>query len=269
MADTALALRSGSGGAAGSVWTASGRVAKASIAIVAFLVVWEVAPRVGVIDSIFLPPFSRVVTTWIELAVNGQLWQHLGASLGRSLAGFLIAAVLAVPLGVVIGWYRHAAELLGPLLEIFRNTAALALLPVFVLLLGLGETSKVALIVFACTWPILLNTISAVRTVEPLLVKSARSLGFSSPAVFTKVVLPASVPAVFTGIRLAGANAILVLVAAEMAGAKSGLGYLINTSQYNFQVPEMYAGIVTIALLGLAFNHVLVTVEGRLSRWRT
>lgn len=252
-------------------WVASGltgRVLTSSAAIVVFLLVWEIVPRAGIVDSIFLPPFSRVLSTWIELAGNGQLWQHLGASLGRSLAGFLIAVVLAVPLGLVIGWYRVADSLLSPLLEVFRNTAALALLPVFILLLGLGESSKISLIVFACTWPILLNTISAVRTVDPLLLKSARSLGFRQFELFTKVVLPASVPTVFTGVRLAGANSILVLVAAEMSGAKAGLGYLINTSQYNFQVPQMYAGIITISLLGLAFNYLLVTTERRLSRWR-
>jgi NitT/TauT family transport system permease protein len=248
--------------------TAVGRAVKSSAAIVAFLAVWEAVPRIGLADSIFLPPLSRVVATWFELAGNGQLAEHLASSLGRSLAGFLIATAIAVPLGVLIGWYRLADELLSPLLEVFRNTAALALLPVFVLLLGLGETSKISLIVFACTWPVLLNTISAVRTVDPLLVKSARSLGFSSLPVFAKVVLPAAVPTVFTGIRLAGANSILVLVAAEMAGAKAGLGYLINASQYNFQVPEMYAGIITISLLGLAFNQVLITIERRLSRWR-
>ena len=245
------------------------RVLKSSAAIVVFLLVWELAPRIGLADGIFLPPFSEVLGQWVQLAANGQLWENLGASLGRSVAGFGIAIVVAVPLGVVIGWYRLVGELLNPLLELFRNTAALALLPVFVLLLGLGESSKIALIVFACTWPILLNTISAVRTVDPLLIKSARSLGFGSTAVFTKVVLPAAVPMVFTGIRLAAANSILVLVAAEMVGAKAGIGYLINTSQYNFQVPQMYAGIITISLLGLAFNQTLVTLERRLSRWRS
>lgn len=244
------------------------RAAKATIGIIAFLLVWEAAPRLGLVDRIFLPPFSEVATTWIKLVASGQLEQHLGASLARSLAGLVIAIVIAVPLGLLIGWYRLAGELLNPLLELFRNTAALALLPVFVLLLGLGETSKISLIVFACTWPILLNTINGVRTTDPLLTKSARSLGFTSLQLFTKVVLPGAVPTIFTGIRLAAANSILVLVAAEMVGAKAGLGYLITTSQYNFQVPQMYAGIITISLLGLTFNQILSALERRLSRWR-
>ncbi|GAA4847760.1 ABC transporter permease [Saccharopolyspora rosea] len=266
MADTTITRPAPS--AAVRVGRLSGRAAKSSVAILVFLAVWEAAPRTGLVDSIFLPPFSRVARTWFALAADGQLWENLGASLGRALAGFLLAALVAVPLGLLIGWYRLADELLTPLLEVFRNTAALALLPVFVLLLGLGETSKISLVVFACVWPILLNTISGVRTVDPLLVKSARSLGFRPVQVFAKIVLPASVPTVFTGIRLAAASSILVLVAAEMVGAKAGLGYLINAAQYNFEVPDMYAGIVTISLLGLAFNRALTALERRLSRWR-
>ncbi|MFJ7591989.1 ATP-binding cassette domain-containing protein [Streptomyces sp. NPDC097617] len=175
---------------------------------------------------------------------------------------------IAVPLGLLIGWYRPVAVLLGPLLEVFRNTAALALLPVFVLLLGIGETSKVSIVVYACVWPVLLNTISAVGNADPTLVGLARSMDLSTPRLFQKVILPSSVPAVFTGIRLAGAVSILVLVAAEMIGAKAGLGYLINASQYNFAIPQMYAGIVTISAIGVAFNQLLVTVERRLSTWR-
>ncbi|MDD6793770.1 MAG: ABC transporter permease subunit, partial [Thermobifida fusca] len=148
------------------------------------------------------------------------------------------------------------------------NTAALALLPVFVLLFGIGETSKIALVVYACTFPILLNTITGVRTVDPLLVKAAVSLGFSPVSVFTKVVLPAAVPSVFTGIRMAGTSSILVLVAAEMVGARSGLGYLVQASQLNFQITHMYAGIIAIAAVGLLLNQLLVSLERRFSRWR-
>ncbi|MFI5668596.1 ABC transporter permease [Streptomyces sp. NPDC051704] len=239
-----------------------------SAAILALLALWEAAPRLGLVDSTFLPPVSEVAAAWWELAGNGQLAEHTQASLVRSFGGFGIAVVVAVPLGLLIGWYRPVAVLLGPLLEVFRNTAALALLPVFVLLLGIGETSKVSIVVYACVWPILLNTISAVGNADPTLIRLARSMDLSTPRLFQKVILPASVPAVFTGIRLAGAVSILVLVAAEMIGAKAGLGFLINASQFNFAIPEMYAGIVTISAIGVAFNQLLVTVERRLSLWR-
>ncbi|MGW1887031.1 ABC transporter permease [Streptomyces sp. NPDC001970] len=239
-----------------------------SAAVVALLLMWETAPRLGLVDATFLPPFSDVAVAWWELLSDGQLADDVRASLVRSFSGFGLAVAVAVPLGLLIGWYRPVADLLGPLLEVFRNTAALALLPVFVLLLGIGETSKISIVVYACTWPILLNTISAVRNADPTLVKLARSMDLSAPRMFQKVILPSSVPAIFTGIRLAGAVSILVLVAAEMIGAKAGLGYLINASQYNFAIPQMYAGIITISAIGVIFNQVLVALERRLSSWR-
>ncbi|MGW5847828.1 ABC transporter permease [Streptomyces sp. NPDC055254] len=258
----------GPAGPAAKVLGALRATALHSAAVLALLALWETAPRLGLVDATFLPPFSDVAVAWWELLGNGQLGQHARASLVRSFGGFGIAVAVAVPLGLLIGWYRPVAALLGPLLEVFRNTAALALLPVFVLLLGIGETSKVSIVVYACVWPVLLNTISAVSNADPTLVKLARSMDLSTPRLFQKVILPSSVPTIFTGIRLAGAVSILVLVAAEMIGAKAGLGYLINASQFNFAIPEMYAGIVTISAIGVAFNQLLVGVERRLSVWR-
>lgn len=247
----------------------AGAVASRLVAVTTLAVVWEVLPRVGLVNSIFLPPLSEVLVAWWHLVQSGELIDHAQASLGRSLAGFGLAVAAAIPLGLLIGWYKPVATVLTPLLEVFRNTAALALLPVFVLVLGLGETSKVAIICYACSWPILLNTVSGVRTVDPLLIKSARSLGLGSLRLFQKVVLPAAVPTIFTGVRLAGAYSILILIAAEMVGAKAGLGYLINYAQYNFAVPDMYAGIITISAIGLIVNQLLIITERRFSTWRT
>lgn len=244
------------------------RLLRATAVVAAFLALWETAPRVGLVDKVFLPPFSEVVGAWFTLAGNGQLAEHVSASLSRAVVGFAVAVLVSIPLGVAIAWYRPVAEFLNPILELFRNTAALALLPVFILILGIGETSKVALVIYAASFPILLNTISGVRTVDPLLIKSARSLGLSPVRLFQKVILPAAVPTIFTGLRMAAASSILVLIAAEMVGAKAGLGYLITASQFNFQIPNMYAGIVTIALVGVIVNGILVAIERRLSGWR-
>lgn len=242
---------------------------KRSIAIILFLALWEVLPRAGMVDPAFLPPFSLVLETGWQLVLNGQLFTHLQASLIRSVSGFLIAIAIAVPLGLAIGWYQPFSDLISPLLELFRNTAALALLPVFILFLGIGETSKIALVIYACTWPVLLNTVSGVRNVDPLLIKSARTMGLGPVKLFHKVILPAAVPTIFVGIRLAGAYSILILIAAEMIGAKAGLGYLINASQFNFQIPAMFFGIVIITVLGLIFNYGLLLIERRLTAWKT
>jgi NitT/TauT family transport system permease protein len=249
--------------------TLAGAIAQRGTAIAVLAAVWEVFPRLGLVDATFLPPLSQVVQAWWALAADGELAQHIQASMIRSLSGLGLAILIAVPLGLLIGWYKPVAVFLGPLLELFRNTAALALMPVFVLILGLGETSKISIIVYGCAWPILLNTISGVKTVDPLLVKSARSMGLSQLRLFQKVVLPAAVPTIFTGIRLAGAYSILILIAAELAGAKAGLGYLINYAQQNFDIGAMYAGIITISAIGLAINQSLVYLERRFSTWRT
>ncbi|MEH1031480.1 ABC transporter permease [Micromonospora profundi] len=266
--DAVAAAGPGAGGLAGRLLGLGGRALHRSVAIVALAVVWEGAPRLGLVDRVFLPPLSEVLVAWWELLRSGQLAEHVGASLTRSLAGLGLAVLTAIPLGLLIGWYRPLAELLSPLLEVFRNTAALALLPVFVLILGLGETSKIALVLYACSWPILLNTIAGVKGVDPLLIRSARSMGLNHLRLFQKVILPAAVPTIFTGIRLAGAYSILVLVAAEMVGAKAGLGYLINYAQYNFAIPDMYSGIITISAIGLVVNQLLVALERRFSTWR-
>jgi NitT/TauT family transport system permease protein len=248
--------------------TRAARLVRGAAGIVALAVLWEAAPRLGLVDPYFVSPLSEVAAAWWDLLVSGQLWTHLSASLVRSAAGFALALALAVPLGAAIAWYRPVRELVSPVLEVFRNTAALALLPVFVLILGIGEVSKVAIVVYACFFPILLNTISGVATVDQQLLRSARVLGLSPVTTFRKVVFPAALPTVFTGIRIAGASAVLVLIAAEMIGATAGLGYLINYSQYNFLIPQMYAAILTTSAVGLAVNYSLVALERRLSRWR-
>ena len=239
-----------------------------SLLLVALLSVWEAAPRLGLSDQVFLPPFSEVIAAGWQLAQTGELYEDVSASLLRALSGFLISVVLIVPLGLVVGWYARLGNLLNQFIEICRNTAPLALLPVFILLLGIGELSKITMVVYSCAWPLLLNTIAAVKQVDPLLIKSARTMGATPQQLFRKVILPASLPTIFVGIRLASASAMLVLVASEMVGAKAGLGYLIINSQYSFLIPQMYFGILGITVIGLAFNAVLEALERRFMRWK-
>jgi len=244
------------------------RALSRSIAIITLLAVWELLPRLHLVEPAFLPPLSEVLTTGWQLVRSGELFSHVRASLSRSLLGFALAIISGVPLGLLMGWYKGFERTVSPLLEALRNTASLALLPVFILLLGIGEASKISLIVYACSWPILLNTLSGVRNVDPLLVKFGRTMGLSPLQLFRKVILPAAVPTIFVGIRLAGATSLVVLVAAEMIGAKAGLGYLIIYSQYNFQIPHMYLGIITITSIGLLFNDLLQRLEARFTSWK-
>jgi NitT/TauT family transport system permease protein len=239
-----------------------------SVAIVAFLGLWELLPRLDWVSRSFLPPFSEVVRYLAGSLASGDLTRHILISLGRSAAGFSLALLVALPLGFLLGWFSGFERYVDPLLQLFRQTSAFALFPLFILLLGIGETSKVAIIFYGAQWPILLNTISGVKNVDPLLVKSARSMGVGHFDLFRKVVLPAALPTIFTGLRLAASFSILIIVAAETMGASAGLGYVLTNSQYNFDLPRMYAAIVTLALIGLGTNYLLVWLERRLTGWK-
>ncbi len=238
------------------------------VAIGAFLVVWEALPRLGLIDTFLLPPVSVVLKKLFSLAFSGDLNGHLMSSLRRSLSGFGLSIAIGIPLGVCMGWFKRFEKLVDPLLQVFRNTSILALFPVFILIFGLGEVSKVAIIFWGTIWPTLLNTISGVKSTDPLLVKSARSMGVSQIVLFWKVVIPAALPSILTGIRLSAANAVLILVAAEMLGANSGLGFFIFYSEQAYAIPEMYAGIVAISILGCMVNYTLIGFERRLTGWK-
>ncbi|OPY70428.1 MAG: putative aliphatic sulfonates transport permease protein SsuC [Syntrophorhabdaceae bacterium PtaU1.Bin034] len=242
--------------------------AKGLASIFIFLVLWEALPRTGIIDPAFLPPASRVVAAWLDLVGSGELFEHFFVSLQRAATGFVLALLIVIPLGIAIGWYKGFAKFIDPLIQTFRQTSALALFPVFILFLGIGELSKTAMVFWATQWPILLGTIGGVKYVDPLLIKFARSMGVKDVRLFSQVILPAAMPSILTGIRLGASYSILILVAAEMIGAKAGLGFMIINSQYNFEIPKMYAAILTIALFGLSVNYFLVWLERVIMAWK-
>jgi NitT/TauT family transport system permease protein len=240
-----------------------------SIALIAFVLVWEALPRLGVISPAYLSPPSVVVGAIARLVGSGEVWNHLGASAFRSLCGLLLAVAAGTVCGCALGWFQRIERIADPLYQLLRQVSAFALFPVFMLFLGIGESSKIAIIVWAAFWPVLLNTIAGVKQVERIFIDCARSMGATQQFIFTKVIFPAALPQILTGIRLAGAYSITALVAAEMIGARSGLGFYTLNSQETFQIPDMYAGIVLLALFGLLVNFALSLLERRLLRWRT
>lgn len=237
-------------------------------AILMFLVIWELIPRTGLLDRAFLPPFSEVGATFIKLLLSGELIKHTTVSLERAAMGYGLALLFAVPLGLMMGWFKWFEKIVDPLIQTLRNVPSLALLPIFILFLGIGQESKVAIIFWGSQWAILLNTISGVKNVEPILIKSAKSMGASHTILFRKVVLPAAIPSIFTGMRLSATHAIVLLIAAEMIGASSGLGYLILSAEYSFNIHNMYAGIIALALLGIIVNYTLLYFEQNTTKWK-
>jgi NitT/TauT family transport system permease protein len=206
--------------------------------VLAFFVVWEALPRFGVIDTLFLPAFSTTIHTLFDLTVSGKLLPHVVTSLQRSVIGFSLALFLAVPLGFLMGWYNKVERYTDLFVQSLRNTSTFALMPIFLLLLGLGESSKIAIIFYGASWQLLMNTISGVKSVDPIYIKAAKSMGVSDWDLFRKVILPASIPSIVIGARLGAKISLMVVIAAEMIGAKSGLGFFIQNAQFNFMVFE-------------------------------
>lgn len=238
------------------------------LAVTVFLLLWELVSQTGTLDPHFVPPPTTVFGALVSIVMSGVLLEHAIVSLQRSGWGYLAAILLGIPLGFAVGWFRTFDRYIDPLLQTFRQLPTMALFPVFIVLLGIGEISKIAIIAKAAVWVVLLCTISGVKTVDPLLIKSARSMGISKFDMFWKVVLPSAIPSVFTGLKLGGTSALIVLVSAEMLGATSGLGYLLTEYQLTFQIPEMYAVIVVMAILGLAVYYALSWLEKSVSHWK-
>lgn len=238
-------------------------------AIIFFLLAWQLASQSDIVDPSVIPSVTQVAAAIVQGFGDGGLLSNLLVSLSRSGIAFGAAVALAIPLGLFMGSFRRFEEIVDPLLQLFRQTSALAIYPIFILLLGLGETSKVAIIFWAAFFPVLLNTISGVKLVDRRLIEMARVFGASRRAVFNRVVLPGATPAIFVGLRLSATTSLLLLVAAEMIGAKQGLGFLIINAQYNFQIPLMFAAIVLLALIGLATNYALLLLQAWFCRWES
>lgn len=236
-------------------------------ALVTFAVLWQVSSTFGWINPAIFPPLDRVILALVNGFVSGPLLGDVAISLQRSGIAFAAAVAVGIPLGLFMGQVSIIERILDPILQLFRQTSALALYPVFILILGLGETSKVFVIFWATLFPILLATIGGVKQVDGKLVEMARVYGAGRLRTFRSIVLPGALPQIFVGLRLSATTALLLLIAAEMIGANSGIGFQVMNAQYNFQIQLMFAAILLLALLGLAANFILEVLQRRLCGW--
>ncbi len=241
-------------------------------AITAFLALWSLLSGAVVVlklfNPIFLPGPWLVLGNVLDMAVRGPLWIHLAATLERVAMGFGVGAALGVALGLAAGHLTPVGNVVEPLVEVLRPIPPLALLPMFIVWVGIGEASKIGFITYATFFPIFLTTVTGVRQIDPLLVRAAQSLGARGVALFTRVILPAALPDILTGLRLGVALAFFVIVISEFIGAEHGLGYLINDGRNFFLVPQMLGAAVVLGLLGYAGNGLVRLLERRLTRWQ-
>ncbi len=235
---------------------------------VVLLAAWQLASTTGLVASYQLPPPGAVWDAAVDLAGRGELWMHVAISTQRVLLGFAAGAALGLALGSLVGLSRISSVLLSPTVGAIRAVPSLAWIPLLLIWLKLGEDSKVTLVAIGAFFPVYTTVLAALRHVDPQLVEAGRAFGLHKMALFRTVQLPAVLPSVISGLRLAMAQAWLFLVAAELVGASMGLGYLLTDSQNNGRVDRVLLAIVLLALLGKTTDTLIGVVEKRfLNRW--
>ena len=234
------------------------------ISIVGCLIAWQLAVSANFISEFFLPGPKLVFDLLVEMLADGSLFMHIGVSLARVLAGFLLAVAVAIPLGMIIGLWRPMFHLVDPWIELIRPIPPIAWIPMAILWLGLDEESKVAIIIYGAFFPIFLNTVSGLRGVDRVHIWAAQTLGVSKRQIFWHVILRSALPRVVVGLRLGAGMAFIVLVAAELILAEFGLGFLIQDGRNQLKTEQIMVGIVTIGVLGYLINKALLWLE---SKW--
>jgi ABC-type nitrate/sulfonate/bicarbonate transport system permease component len=217
--------------------------------------------------SPFFPPLSSILETFTSTWMSTKIFTDVLPSLGRMFTGFVIAVIVGIALGVLLGRVRILAYALNPVLQFFRALPATALIPVSIVLLGIGDAPKILLIAFVSVFPILLNTIDGVRNIDPVMEDVCRSYKFQNSQRVRWVQLHAASPQVLAGMRIGLSMAFVVMVVTEMLAATNGIGYVTLTAQQSFQIPLMWSGLLLLGLLGIIINGLFVLVERRLLRW--
>jgi ABC-type nitrate/sulfonate/bicarbonate transport system permease component len=242
--------------------------------LVLLVVLWQLGASAA--HSLFFPPPSEIVAhiraLWLSgpadhLFLTRAVGKDIVPSLERTFLGWSIAVVAGIVAGVAIGRSRALSQFVNPTLQFIRSTPGPALVPVFLLLLGTGSTMRVALIAFGSVWPVLLNTIDGVRSVDAVQLDTARAFSLPPLARLRHIVVPAALPRIFAGMRVAIALSLILMVVSELVASTDGIGHAISDAQHAFLLPDMWAGIVLIGFLGYALNAIFVAVEHRVLFW--
>jgi ABC-type nitrate/sulfonate/bicarbonate transport system permease component len=235
--------------------------------VLALLALGEGASRSGAVDPAVLPPVTAVVRALAADAAGGEVLPHVEATLRSYAQGFGLALAVGIGLGVLMGALPGCYAVGRILLEFLRPIPSVAVIPIAILLLGIEFKMRTAVVFYATLWPILLNTMYGIYDVDPAYVDTARIFGRRRGDILRTVVLPAALPYVFTGARIASAIALILAVTAEMVAGSSGLGYYVKSAEMSLRVPEMYGGILLTGVLGYLLNAGFVRLERRALRW--
>ncbi|MQA34973.1 ABC transporter permease [Modestobacter roseus] len=232
---------------------------------IALLAAWALASSNS--TSFYFPPLVEIFRAFGETWLFERVGSDVVPSLARMFAGYAIAVVAAVVIGVALGLNKTLGRMADPVVQFLRAIPAPVLLPAGILLLGIGSEMKVALIAFVCVWPILLNTIDGVAGVDPALRETARSYGIPARDRLFRVVLPSASPQIFAGARISLSLAVIMMVVSEMIASSNGIGYFVLQSQRTYAITAMWSGIFLLAILGYVLNVLFLLVERRVLRW--
>ena len=238
------------------------------VSILCVLAIWELICQSGVVSSLFLPAPTAIISALLQMIADGEIGVSLAASLYRILAGFFIGSFVGLAVGLVTGTSALMDKIGTPIVNAIYPIPKIALLPLFILWLGIGELSKVTIIALGVFFPVAMNTYSGVKNVDTLLLKVAASFNASWWMTMKSVVLPNALPMIFAGLRLAAGTSLLLLVAAEMIAAQVGIGALILHYGDLMITDRLMAGVIVLSLLGLFFNLILQFLERKAIPWK-
>ena len=229
---------------------------------------WWLVSAAGWVDQVLLPSPVAVLKAFLSSVADGSLLKNVVASLLRVVEGFLLAAIIAIPLGVAMGISRIVHGLIDPLLELLRPIPPIAVIPLAILWFGIDELSKVFIIAYGAFFPILVNTMAGFREVERVQVRAAQTLGANRYQIFRDVALRSAFPFIIVGARLGMSMVFIVLVAAELIASSAGLGFMISDARYNFRTDQIFVGMACIGVLGFSLNMLLLQLERSLLGWK-
>jgi ABC-type nitrate/sulfonate/bicarbonate transport system permease component len=250
-------------------WPKVTRYTWLSVATVVLLtVLWEAAIDLGWVQSAFIVSPSRIVRSAINLTKSGELTGHIGVTLARTFTGFLAGTLLGLIVGLAMGWSRTLRALLDPLVSIIYPLPKIALLPLIILMVGIGETPIILIVTLGAFFPVVVNSMTGVMNINQIYFEAAQNYGAGRLRTFTRVILPGSLPVAFSGIRLALGLSLLSTVIAELAIANRGLGAMLWLSWQTLRIDRIYVAIALIALIGLLLNGLLKLVSLWLIPWK-
>ena len=242
------------------------------VAIVLLLVTWYLVSHSSFVKPGYIPTPEELGKTFVDLLRNGYqgkpLYEHIGISLFRTLTGFALGVAVGVPIGLLSGYSRRAGAMISPIMAFIRPIPPIAFIPMAVLYFGLGELGKIVLIFFVSFNYVQANAQAGAANFPIAYRRAAESLGLSRWQTFTRIVMPGALLQIFTGLKVALALSWAVVVAAELVGAQSGLGFMISDAALLFRIPVVYIGVALIGVIGLVLNFTLNLVETRIVHWK-